>query len=114
MLQLRDAPRRSWENLLMAGTDQEQIGQYRYTKGVLDPSLLPTHLVYAQSQIGLEFPIDLFHRPPSLVRPYHLSRDPLVQIGHQDFRLLRAEVAPSFTQDHSDITDMPQTQACAI
>jgi hypothetical protein len=29
MLQLCNAPRGPWENLLMAGTDQEQIGQYR-------------------------------------------------------------------------------------
>ncbi len=53
----------------MAGTDQEQIGQYRYTKGFLDPSLLPTHLVCAQSQVGLEFPIDLFSVP--LRRPLY-------------------------------------------
>jgi hypothetical protein len=46
--------------------------------------------------------------------PYHLSRRPLVQIGHQDFRLFRAQVPPSFTQHHSDVADMPQTQACAI
>ena len=28
--------------------------------------------------------------------------------------MLRAHVTPSFTQDHSDVTDVPQTQACAI
>ena len=47
----------------MAGTDQQQIRQYRYPKGVLDPSLLPTHLVCTQSQVRLEFPVDLLSVP---------------------------------------------------
>src|SRR5215471_7841172 len=114
MLQLGNAPRGPKENLLMAGTDQQQVRQYRYTKGFLDPSLLPTHLVLAQAQVGLEFSIDLLYGPSSLVGTDYLSRDPLVQIGHQDFRMFRADVTPSFTQDHSDVTDVPQTQACAI
>src|SRR6266446_8895562 len=33
MLQLRNTPRRPRENLLMAGTDQQQIRQHRNTKG---------------------------------------------------------------------------------
>ena len=98
----------------MAGTDQQQIRQHRNAKGFLDPSLLPTHLVDPQSQVCLEFPLDLLHRPPALVCTYHLSRRPLVQIGHQEFRLLRAQVPPSCTQDHSDVTDVSQTQACAL
>src|SRR5918992_2070246 len=114
MLQLRNAPRRSRENLLMAGTDQQQIRQHRDAKGLLDASLLCTDLVFTQSQVGLEFPIDLLHGPSSLVCTYHLSRDPLVQIGHQDFCIFRADVTPSFTQNHRDVTDVPQTQACAI
>ena len=28
--------------------------------------------------------------------------------------MLRADVTPSFTQNHRDVTDVPQTQACAI
>src|SRR5438128_10792927 len=51
----------------MAGTDQQQIRQDCHTKGFLDPSLLPTHLVLTQSQVSLEFPIDLLHGPSSLV-----------------------------------------------
>jgi hypothetical protein len=43
----------------MAGTNQQQTRQDRYPKGVLDPSLLPTHLVGTQAQIRLELPIDL-------------------------------------------------------
>ena len=91
----------------MAGTDQQQIRQYRYPKGLLDPSLLPTDLVLAQPEVGLQLAVDLFHGPSALVCTHHLSRDPLVEIGHQDFRLLWADVTPSFTQDHSDVTDVP-------
>src|SRR5215467_11039050 len=58
--------------------------------------------------------VDLFHRPSALVGTDYLSRDPLVQIGHQDFRLFRAQVPPAFTQHHSDVADVPQTQAGAI
>ena len=74
----------------------------------------PTHLVGTRSQVGLEFPIDLLHGPSALVCTDHLSRDPLVQIGHEDFVLFRARVSPSFAQNHRDVTDVPQTQACAI
>ena len=91
MLQLCNAPRYLRKNLLMAGPDQQQICQYRHTKGFLDPSLLPTHLVCSQSQIGLEFLIDLLHGPSALVGTNPLPRDPLVQIGHENFRMLRAD-----------------------
>src|SRR5689334_4087707 len=110
MLQLPKTPWRSWENLLMAGADQQQIRQDSDTKRLLDSSFLFTDLVLTQAQVGLEFPIDLLYGPSALVCTYHLSRNPFVQIGHQDFRLLRAEVTPSFTQDHSDVADVPQTQ----
>ena len=69
----------------MAGTNQQQIRQDRYPKGVLDPSLLPTPLVCTQAQVRLELPIDLLHGPSALVGTDHLSRNPLVQIGHEDF-----------------------------
>jgi hypothetical protein len=71
-------------------------------------------LVFAQPEVCFQLAVDLFYRPPSLIGTYHLSRGPLVQSGHQDFRPLRAQVPPSFTQHHSDLTDVPQTQACAI
>src|SRR5438105_710670 len=101
-------------NLLMAGTDPQQIRQHRNTKGLLDAPLLSPYLVCPQSQVGLEFPLDLLHGPSSLVGTDHLSRRPLVQSGHQDLRLFGAAVTPSFTQNHRDVTDVPQTQACAI
>ena len=98
----------------MAGTDQQQIRQDCYPKGVLDPSLLPTDLVLAPPEVRLQLAVDLFHRPSSLVGTDSLSREPLVQIGHQDFRMLGAKVTPFFTQDHGDVADVAQTQAGAI
>src|SRR5437588_1197425 len=105
MLQLRNAPRRPRENLLMAGTDQQQIRHDRNAKGAFDTSFLCTDLVSAQPKVRLELAVDLLHRPPSLVRTHYLSRDPLVQIGHQDFRMFWADVTPFFTQHHSDVAD---------
>src|SRR5215471_629554 len=98
----------------MTGTDQQQIRQYGHTKGFFDPSLLSTHLVLTQAQVGLEFSIDLLHGPSALVSTDYLPREPFVQIGHQNFRPFRAKVSPALTQNHSDVTDVPQTQACAI
>src|SRR5918999_789209 len=113
MLQLGNAPRCPRENLLMAGTDQQQIRQHRKAERLLDALLLSTDLVLSQPQVRLQLPIDLLHGPPSLIRRHHLSRGPLVQIGHQDFRMLRADVSPFLTEHHSDVADMPQTQAFA-
>jgi hypothetical protein len=61
MLQLRNTPRRPWENLLMAGTDQQPIRQHRNAKGVLDALLLCTDLVLTQPKGGLQFPGDLLN-----------------------------------------------------
>src|SRR5215471_19200575 len=63
MLQLSNAPRRAWENLLMAYTDQEQIGQRPNPTGLLDASLLRTDLVLAQPEVRLQLAVDLFHLP---------------------------------------------------
>ena len=98
----------------MAGTYQQQIGQDRNAKRLLDASLFPADLVCTQSQVGLEFPIDLLYGPSALLGTDHLSRNPFVQIGHQDFCMFWAGVTPSFTQYHGDVTDVPQAQACAI
>ena len=107
MLQLCKARRCPRENLLMVGTDQQQIRQDRHTKGVLDSSFLSTHLVCTQAQVGLEFSIDLLHGPLTLIGTNHLSRDLLVQIGHQTFRLFWAQVPPSLTQHHSTTVTSP-------
>jgi hypothetical protein len=98
----------------MACTDPQHIRQHRHAKGLLDPSLLPTHLVGTQAQIRLECPLALLHGPPSLLRTHPLASRPLVQSGHQAFRRLWAQGPPSLTQDHSDVTDLSQTEACAL
>src|SRR5215471_2206590 len=108
MLKLGHTPRPPGAYLLMARTDQQQIRQHRDAKGLLDPSLLPTDLGLAQPEVGLQLAVDLFHRPSALVCTHHLSREPLIEIGHQDFRRLWADGTPSFTQDHSDVTDVPE------
>lgn len=97
MLKLRNTPRLARDDLLMARAEQQQIRQHAYTKGLLDPSLVLADLMLAQPEVRLQLAIDLFHRPSASIRTPHLSRNPLVQIGHQDFRLLRAQVPPSFT-----------------
>src|SRR5712692_3712167 len=114
MLKLSNTPRLARDDLLMARAEQQQIRQHRDAKGLLNPSLVLPDLVLAQPEVRLQLAIDLFHWPPSLIRTHHLSRDPLVQIGHQDFRLFWAEVTPFFPQYHGDVADVPQTQACAL
>jgi hypothetical protein len=65
MLQLRNTPRRPWENLLMAGTDQQQIRQHRNAKGFLDALLLRTDLGRPQPQVGLQFPMGMVQKYPA-------------------------------------------------
>src|SRR5919201_2908851 len=113
MLQLCNAPRRPGAYLLRARTDQQQRRPHRDAKGFLAPSLFPTDLVLAQPEVRLQLPVDLLHRPSALVGTDHLSRDPLGEIGHEDFRMLGADVTPSVTQDHWDVPEVPQTQAGA-
>jgi hypothetical protein len=113
MLQLRNPPGLAGAELLMACAAQQQLRQDSDANRLLDPSFLRTDWGLAPPEVRLQLAVDLFYGPSSLVCAYHLSREPLIQSGHQDFRLLRAEVAPSFTQDHRDLTEVPQTQARA-
>ncbi len=98
----------------MTSPQQEQIGQHRDPHGVATPFLVPTDLMLAQPHPRFQFPIHELDRPALLVNAHPLSRRQLRQIGHQYFGMLRARVTPFFTQHHSDITDMTQTQALAI
>src|SRR4029450_805897 len=84
MLQMSYAPRPFGENLLVARTDQQQIGQDRDAKGLLDPCFLRADLVCAQSKVRLQLPIDLLdvivttHKTIALVfrtQVYKLKRD---------------------------------------
>src|SRR5262249_982019 len=94
MLQLCNAPRCPGAYLLMAGPDQQQIRQHRNAKGFLDPSLLPTHLVFTQAQVGLEFPISTVseqsllyiqrNRSPYENRNHAAACDCISQAGRRD------------------------------
>jgi hypothetical protein len=97
----------------MAGTYQQHLCQHGSAKGFLNPSLLPPPLVCPQAQVRLEFPLDVLHGPSAVVGTAHLSRAPLVQIGHEDFCRCRAQVPPSFTQHPRDSTAVPQPHAWA-
>jgi hypothetical protein len=60
MLKLGHTPRHPGAYLLMARTDQQQIRQHRDAKRLLDPSLLPTDLMLAQPEVGLQLAVDLW------------------------------------------------------
>jgi hypothetical protein len=98
----------------MTSSQQEQVGQYGNPNGICAPPLVTTDLMPAQSQARFQFPIHELDRPALLVHAHDLSRGQLRQIGHQYFGMFRAHVTPFFTQHHSDVTDMTQTQAFAI
>lgn len=66
-----------------------------------------------QSQVCLAFPVDVLSGPPSLRGTSPRSRRPLGQLGPQDWRRLRADVAPFFPPPHGAVADVPQTQAWA-
>jgi hypothetical protein len=53
----------------MACTDQQQIRQHRYAKGLLDASLLCTDLMCSQPEVYLQLAVDLFSVP--LRRPLY-------------------------------------------
>jgi hypothetical protein len=77
----------------MAGPDHQHIRQHRSATGEPDPSRLPAYLGLAQPTVGLPCAVDLLSPPPSLRRTHHLLWRPLVQIGYQDFRVLRPQRA---------------------
>ena len=114
MLQLKDAPGFAGDDLVMAHPQHKQVGQYRDPQRFLTAVLVPADLVLAQPQARFQFPVQQLDRPTFLVDAYDLTRRQFGQIGHQDFRLFGAHVAPAFAQHHSDITDMTQTQARLI
>ncbi len=106
MLKLRQTPRFAWNDLLMRQPQDEQIGQYRYAKGLFHLISVPPHLVLAQSEVRFQIPIDELHTPPVLVDAHHLSRRRIGQIGHQEFGMLRAHVTPGFAQHQGDISNV--------
>jgi len=83
----------------MAGTDQPHRRQARSATGLLDPSLCPAARGLAPPEVWLPLPRAVLPWPPARVGPHDLARRPRVPRRHQDFRLVRAEVAPSLLQD---------------
>jgi hypothetical protein len=113
MLQLGHAPRGPREHLLRAGTAQPQVRQYRPTQGGLAPSLLPTPLGCPPAQGGLACSLAWLYGPSAVGDTDHLARAPLVQLGHEPLRLLRAQVPPACTPHHRAGTAVPQAPAWA-
>src|SRR2546425_11562342 len=114
MLQLEDTPGFPRDNLVMTHAQHKQVSQHGDAHGFLTTLLVPADLVLAQPQARFQLPVHEFDRPTFLVDAYDLARRQFGQIGHQDFGMLRAQVTPFFTQDHSDVAYMTQTQARAI
>jgi hypothetical protein len=111
MLKLKDTPRFARDDLVMTHAKHEQVGQHRDAHGFFTAILVPTDLVLAQAQARFQLPVHQLDCPTLLVDAHDLARRQLGQIGHQDFCLFGAQVAPSFAQYHSDFPDMTQTQA---
>jgi hypothetical protein len=99
---------------VMTHPQHKQIGQHGNPHGFLTAVFVPADLVLAQSQARFQFPVHQLDRPTFLVDAHDLARCQLGQIGHQDFCMVGARVTPFFTQDHSDVAYMTQTQAGAI
>ena len=98
----------------MARPDQQQIRQGPPCQRTSVRPPTHTDLVLAQAKVRLQLAINLLQLATSLMHHTTCRRGPLVQIGHQDFCMFRADVPPLLIQDHSDVTDVPQTQAFAI
>jgi hypothetical protein len=77
----------------MAPTDQQPVRSHCNAKGLLGLPFFAMRVMLAQPQVSLQCSRNLLHRPPALRRTYYCSRRPLVQIGFQKSRTLRADIA---------------------
>ena len=98
MMELKNTPGLTQDNLVMTSPKQKQVGQHRNAYGVLTSLLVSAHLVLAQPQSRFEFPVDELNRPTLLVHAHHLSRCQLQQIGHQNLGLFWAQVTASIIE----------------
>jgi hypothetical protein len=73
-----------------------------------------TYVMLTQAQVRFQVPIHEFDTPPELVQPDHLSRRYIWQIGHQEFRVTRADVTPGFAQHQGDVSNVAQTKVFGI
>jgi hypothetical protein len=58
MLKLRETPRFSGNDLVMAQSQDQQIGQQRNPKGFFMPIQVTPHLMLAQSEVRFQISID--------------------------------------------------------
>ena len=84
---------------MMTHPQHKQIGQHRDAHGFLTAVCVPADLVLAQPQARFQFPVHQLDRPAFLVDAHDLARCQFGQIGHQEFRVVGAEVTPFFTQN---------------
>jgi len=114
MLKLADTPRFARRDLMMVQPQHEQVGQQGNPKRFFMLLQVATYLMLTQAQVRFQVPIDEFDTPSELVQPHHLSCRYLWQIGHQEFRVARADVTPGFAQHQGDLSNVAQTKGFGI
>ena len=82
----------------MTHPHHQQIGQPSDANGLLTAVGVPADLVLAQAQARFQLPVQQLDRPTFLVDAHDLARGQLGQIGHQEFRVVGADVTPFFTE----------------
>src|SRR5262245_40196712 len=95
-------------DLLCPQPQQQQIGHKGYRHRPFHPRRLLGHLVLAQADDALQFFNTELHRPSSEIQCHGQVSGGVWQIGHEQFGMLGALVAPPSTQHDRDISDLPQ------
>src|SRR5215475_8147338 len=67
MLQLKNTPGFSRNNLMMTHPHHKQVGQHSDANGLLTAVFVPTDLVLAQPKTRFQLPVHEFDRPAFLV-----------------------------------------------
>ena len=114
MLEFREAPRFSRNDLMMTQSQHEQVGEHRNPKGLFMPFQVATHLMLAQAEVRFQISIDELDTPAELVQPHDLPRRHIRQIGHQELCVSRADVTPGFAQHQGHFSNVAKTQAFGI
>jgi len=114
MLEFRETPWFSRNDLMMAQPQDKQVRQQGNPEGFFMPLQVAAHLMLAQSEIRFQAPIDDLDTPPELIQPNHLSRRHIWQIGHPEFCVARADVTPGFTQHQGHFSNVAKTKAFSI
>lgn len=111
-LQGKCAPGLVRRDILCLEPQQQQLGHDRDGDRAFDPSYVFGDLRLAQADNTLQFSEQQLRPPPAQVDGHNLTRtDGFGQIGHQQFRLFRPIVLPTFAQDDGDISQMSPLHA---